>query len=80
MNVTVPVNIVTKDQVYRISAKGWSSMNSPNPMTTQANISSLPRLSHRGQRRSSGSGVFEVTGVGVGVDIRISLICEPRRK
>jgi len=49
MNMTVPTSVVTKDQVKRTIASGWSIMKMPVAMTTQATASIGPRRSALGQ-------------------------------
>ncbi len=48
MNITVPTNVVTKDQVYKTIAIGCISMAIPTVITAHASSSMGPRLSHFG--------------------------------
>jgi hypothetical protein len=49
MNITVPVSMVTNDQVYRTRKKGCNNINKPSVISAQAAISMGPRRSHWGQ-------------------------------
>ena len=54
--MTVPNSMVTKDQVYKIKAKGCKSIKIPSVMKQQAASSMGPRRSHRGQRPAEADG------------------------
>ena len=73
VNMTVPNSMVTKDQVYKINAKGCNNIKIPSVMRQHAASSMGPRRSHLGHLAF---WICEVDGVVVeeGVDIDFSLL------
>lgn len=73
--MTVPVNMVRKDHVYKIIANGCSNIKIPMAIMLQDTISNGPRLSHLGQLDpSAGAAWGEVGGETVDIIFSFSLL------